>query len=130
MKNLSYLVLFIILFQISGFQSRRSFLHHKGKAQTQTLKLSAPFSQVLQNAITLMGSTYASQIDSELNKLRSLTQEQIVEYFKNTSYNGDVQLYWFRYYLLAQLSLFEDRNWVRPQLEGQGPEDLVDENLA
>jgi len=130
MNALSFFVLFIVILQVYHIDSRKFLLHdQKAKSQTQSLKQSVPFSQVLQNAVTLMGSTYASQIDSELENLRALSQDEIIDYFKATTYNGDVQLYWFRYYLLAQLALFENRAWTRPEGEGLDPEDINDPNF-
>ena len=117
MKLLSLSIIFIvIIFQIYQCQS----------LLTHSLKQSTPFSQVLQRAITLMGSDYSSKIDSELSYVRTLSQSQIIDYFNIPTYKGDVQLYWFRYYLLAQLSLYENRTWSRPLNEGTDPNDSND----
>lgn len=91
-----------------------------------SLKSSKPFSEVLSYVkSTLMGETYAAKIDSTLEELESKSQSEVIDFFSVESYGGDVQKYWFHYYLLAKLNFFSETQWERP--EG---EDIEDENYS
>ena len=61
-----------------------------------------------------MGS-YKNQVDSTLQKMASFSHKEIVNFFQVKSYNGDVQKYWFHYYLLSHLLFFDTKHkWLNP----------------